>query len=122
MKKLFLIGTLLLSLASYSQDSYEILYNKVLRDSWQVEQTLFELSDGLKEMKITSIDSGIKRYFTLVTEDKTDGGFVYYYAFYVDDYTNEEVLYQLFKDDKFGSRLIYQDGRIVQYSGKVSEE
>ena len=56
------------------------------------------------------------------SESKTDGGFVYYFAMYVDEITDQEIMMQIFKDEKYGIRLIYEDGRTVQYADKLSEE
>lgn len=125
MKKLFLILMLFISVISYSQKDHEILYDQVFRSSWETEQTLFELDSILNKVKITTVKSGLKKNLIRISDysdSETEGGFVYYFAMYLDEFTEEEILMQIFKDDEYGIRLIYEDGRMVQYADKLSEE
>jgi hypothetical protein len=125
MKKLFLILMLFISVISYSQKDHEILYDQVFRSSWETEQTLFELDSILNKVKITTVKSGLKMNLIRISDysdSETEGGFVYYFAMYLDEFTEEEILMQIFKDDEYGIRLIYEDGRMVQYADKLSEE
>lgn len=125
MKKLFLILMLFISVISYSQKDHEILYDQVFRSSWETEQTLFELDSILNKVKITTVKSGLKKNLIRISDysdSETEGGFVYYFATYLDEFTEEEILMQIFKDDEYGIRLIYEDGRMVQYADKLSEE
>ena len=125
MKKLFLILMLFISVISYSQKDHEILYDQVFRSSWETEQTLFELDSILNKVKITTVKSGLKKNLIRISDysdSETEGGLVYYFATYLDEFTEEEILMQIFKDDEYGIRLIYEDGRMVQYADKLSEE
>lgn len=124
MKKLFLSLMLFISLISYSQEDYEILYDQVFRSTWKSEPTLFEFDSILNKVNITTVKSGLKKNLIRISDYKdseTEGGFVYYFAMYVDQITNQEVMMQIFKDEKYGIRLIYSDGRTVQYASKLWE-
>ena len=124
MKKLFLSLMLFISLISYSQEDYEILYDQVFRSTWKSEPTLFEFDSILDKVNITTVKSGLKKNLTRISDyidSETEGGFVYYSAMYIDQITNQEVMMQIFKDEKYGIRLIYSDGRTVQYASKVWE-
>ena len=124
MKKLFLSLILFISLISYSQEDYEILYDQVFRSTWKSEPTLFEFDSILNEVNVTTVNSGLKKNLIRISdykESETEGGFVYYFAMYVDQITNQEIMMQIFKDDEYGIRLIYSDGRTVQYASKVWE-
>lgn len=124
MKKIFLTLMLFISLISYSQEDYEILYDQVLRTTWKSEPTLFEFDSILNNVSITTVKSGIKKNLIRISdysESETEGGFVYYFAMYVDEITNQEVMMQIFKDEEYGIRLIYSYGRTVQYTSKVLE-
>lgn len=124
MKKLFLSLMLFISLISYSQEDYEILYDQVFRSTWKSEPTLFEFDSILNEVNVTTVNSGLKKNLIRISdykESETEGGFVYYFAMYVDQITNQEIMMQIFKDDEYGIRLIYSDGRTVQYASKVWE-
>ena len=124
MKKIFLSLMLFISLISYSQEDYEILYDQVFRSTWKSEPTLFEFDSILNKVNITTVKSGLKKNLIRISdykESETEGGFVYYFAMYVDQITNQEIMMQIFKDDEYGIRLIYSDGRTVQYASKVWE-
>ena len=124
MKKIFLSLMLFISLISYSQEDYEILYDQVFRSTWKSEPTLFEFDSILNEVNVTTVNSGLKKNLIRISdykESETEGGFVYYFAMYVDQITNQEIMMQIFKDDEYGIRLIYSDGRTVQYASKVWE-
>ena len=124
MKKLFLSLMLFISLISYSQEDYEILYDQVFRSTWKSEPTLFEFDSILDKVNITTVKSGLKKNLTRISDyidSETEGGFVYYSAMYIDQITNQEVMMQIFKDEKYGIRLIYEDGRTVQYANKLWE-
>ena len=124
MKKIFLSLMLFISLISYSQEDYEILYDQVFRSTWKSEPTLFEFDSILDKVNITTVKSGLKKNLTRISDyidSKTEGGFVYYSAMYIDQITNQEVMMQIFKDEKYGIRLIYEDGRTVQYANKLWE-
>ena len=124
MKKIFLSLMLFISLISYSQEDYEILYDQVFRSTWKSEPTLFEFDSILDKVKITTVKSGLKKNLIRISdykESETEGEFVYYFAMYVDQITNQEIMMQIFKDEKYGIRLIYEDGRTVQYANKLWE-
>lgn len=124
MKKLFLSLMLFISLISYSQEDYEILYDQVFRSTWKSEPTLFEFDSILDKVNITTVKSGLKKNLTRISDyidSETEGGFVYYSAMYIDQITNQEIMMQIFKDEKYGIRLIYEDGRTVQYANKLWE-
>ena len=124
MKKIFLSLMLFISLISYSQEDYEILYDQVFRSTWKSEPTLFEFDSILDKVNITTVKSGLKKNLTRISDyidSETEGGFVYYSAMYIDQITNQEVMMQIFKDEKYGIRLIYSDGRTVQYANKLWE-
>ena len=115
---------LFISLISYSQEDYEILYDQVFRSTWKSEPTLFEFDSILNEVNVTTVNSGLKKNLIRISDysdSETEGGFVYYFAMYVDQITNQEIMMQIFKDDEYGIRLIYSDGRTVQYASKVWE-
>ena len=124
MKKIFLSLMLFISLISYSQEDYEILYDQVFRSTWKSEPTLFEFDSILNKVDITTVKSGLKKNLTRISDyidSETEGGFVYYSAMYIDQITNQEIMMQIFKDEKYGIRLIYEDGRTVQYANKLWE-
>ena len=124
MKKIFLSLMLFISLISYSQEDYEILYDQVFRSTWKSEPTLFEFDSILDKVNITTVKSGLKNNLIRISdykESETEGGFVYYSAMYIDQITNQEIMMQIFKDEKYGIRLIYSDGRTVQYANKLWE-
>ena len=124
MKKIFLSLMLFISLISYSQENYEILYDQVFRTTWKSEPTLFEFDSILNKIDITTVKSGLKKNLIRISdykESETEGGFIYYFAMYIDQITNQEIMMQIFKEDKYGIRLIYSDGRIVQYASKLWE-
>ena len=124
MKKIFLSLMLFISLISYSQEDYEILYDQVFRSTWKSEPTLFKFDSILDKVNITTVKSGLKKNLTRISDyidSETEGGFVYYSAMYIDQITNQEIMMQIFKDEKYGIRLIYEDGRTVQYANKLWE-
>ncbi len=115
----------LITNASFAQDGYSVLYNQVYENEWKIKEHLFDFDDDLKHIRLTVIKSGLKRNFKRVSDfinDKTEGGYVYYQAFFIDESTEELLSIQIFREN-YGIRLIYsKSGSDIQYANMISEK
>ena len=115
----------LITNASFAQDGYSVLYNQVYENEWKIKEHLFDFDDDLKHIRLTVIKSGLKRNFKRVSDfinDKTEGGYVYYQAFFIDESTEELLSIQIFREN-YGIRLIYsKSGRDIEYANMISEK
>ena len=118
MKKLTLIFALLIYGISFSQD-YKIVYQQVFSETWKDQKTMFEFKDNLEVLEVSNLESYFKLTLIRLTdynEFTTEGGYDLYQSIYIDASSKLKIGIQLFKDEKYGIRMIFPDGTSFQYS------
>lgn len=89
-----------------------------VKSEWKQMDTRFIYNYSNNSQKIKAYIGNIVKTYTQISEtiyDKTNDGTEYAAVELIDDENGEELLLQLFKDGKFGVRLLFLDESLVQF-------
>lgn len=89
-----------------------------VKSEWKQMDARFFYNYSNNPKKIKAYIGNIVKNFTQISETvygKTDDGTEYAAVELLDDENGEELLLQLFKDSKFGVRLLFLDESLVQF-------
>lgn len=120
MKKSLIFLMLLISLTTFAQSEYKKIYTVTYseKEGHNDNENIFIFN--YKETSIVKVitSAGAVHFFDQTsefTERKTDSGYEYYSATFVDQENNKRVLFQIFKNNEYGMRLTFEDLQQIQF-------